>query len=326
MSINIPLSSWSTSSDGSEVDLRDTLVQFWLFAPTDLLESLWKNNLGDLTVKHIRQLTPEYIFTDEQIAIRNQIGSFFSDNGLSAPISCNLMLANFLLSPPGLLTINNIESYFPAWLVEAYYSVYTPSGSVPTYQPPTSTELNSQSTFTTSPSADAQSSVVTQTDSFVPPALPPFPADLSLLVNDRIQLNRLLGLSNLYYIDPDDSEIKSDLIVIRRQLSDAILNCPENLLQQFWDTDLGDRYWALVRSGIQAEPLSDSDNSLKQSMVQKLNPSVGGGFGTVGSTNAFLVALMFFLPGSISIDDAESKVPSWLLPTYLELFNRPTNS
>ena len=34
-----------------------------------------------------------------------------------------------------------------------------------------------------------------------------FPDTLQELVGNRIQLNRLLGLSNLYYIDPEDQEI-----------------------------------------------------------------------------------------------------------------------
>ena len=60
----------------------------------------------------------------------------------------------------------------------------------------------------------------------------------------------------------------------------------ESSLEDFWSTDLGDRYWALVRSGIQSEPLSDSESSLKNSIVSSLNPAEGGGFGTPGSTNS----------------------------------------
>ena len=38
-----------------------------------------------------------------------------------------------------------------------------------------------------------------------------FPNSLKELVNNRIQLNRMLGLSNLYYIDPEDEEILKEL-------------------------------------------------------------------------------------------------------------------
>ena len=73
------------------------------------------------------------------------------------------------------------------------------------------------------------------------------------MVGNRIQLNRLLGLSNLYYIDPEDQEILQELRQVRLSLIEAIERCPESDLDQLWSTDLGDRYWALVRSGIQKE-------------------------------------------------------------------------
>ena len=34
-------------------------------------------------------------------------------------------------------------------------------------------------------------------------------------------------------------------------------------LEKFWATEIGERYWALVRSGIQNEPLGDSDQLRK---------------------------------------------------------------
>ena len=76
-----------------------------------------------------------------------------------------------------------------------------------------------------------------------------FPATLQELVGNRIQLNRLLGLSNLYYIDPEDQEILQELRQVRMSLIEAIERCPEHELESIWGTDLGDRYWALVRSG-----------------------------------------------------------------------------
>ena len=75
-------------------------------------------------------------------------------------------------------------------------------------------------------------------------------------MGNRIQLNRLLGLSNLYYIDPEDQEILHELRQVRLSLIEAIERCPESDLEQLWSTDLGDRYWALVRSGIQKEFLT----------------------------------------------------------------------
>ena len=91
-------------SDDSS-DIRDNLINFWINAPSDLLEAFWRLSIGETTLNYIRILKPDHQFTDEQIALRNEIGNYFSENGLSSPISPNLMLANFLLSPPGLLQL-----------------------------------------------------------------------------------------------------------------------------------------------------------------------------------------------------------------------------
>ena len=147
-----------------------------------------------------------------------------------------------------------------------------------------------------------------------------FPSTLQELVGNRIQLNRLLGLSNLYYIDPEDQEILQELREVRLALIGAIEQCPEHQLESIWASDLGDRYWALVRSGIQKEPLTPQEEQKKHAATQKLNPSVGGGFGTPGAINAVLVAMTLFEPGSMRIGAPEQNLPGWLLANYQQIF------
>ena len=72
-----------------------------------------------------------------------------------------------------------------------------------------------------------------------------------------------LGLSNLYYIDPEDQEILHELRQVRMSLIEAIERCPEQQLESIWATDLGDRYWALVRSGIQKEAMTPTEEQKK---------------------------------------------------------------
>ena len=54
-------------------------------------------------------------------------------------------------------------------------------------------------------------------------------------MGNRIQLNRLLGLSNLYYIDPEDEEILNELRQVRMSLIEAIERCPEQELERIWE-------------------------------------------------------------------------------------------
>ncbi len=298
--MSLPADPWSLSSCVA-LQQRDALVRFWLAAPADQLEPLWNSTFGQATRELVRALTPQHAFSPEQVSLREAIGSRLNQGGLSQPLAPQLMLANFLLSPPGLLRINNADQFFPAWLAAAYRELYEAAAPVAAAvappQPP--------SPVAASPAA---------------PDFGVFPSTLQELVTNRIQLNRLLGLSNLYYIDPEDQEIRHELEQVRSALVDAIERCPEPQLEQLWATDLGDRYWALVRSGVQKEALSPADETRKQAAVRRLDPNSGGGFGTLGSTNAFLITMLFFLPGTMRVDGAEQKLPAWLLPHYQQVF------
>ena len=90
----------------------------------------------------------------------------------------------------------------------------------------------------------------------------------------------------------------------------------ESLCQQ----DLAYRVVYLVRSGVQKEAPTPEEEALKQAATQRLQPARGGGFGTPGALNAFLVAMLFFEPGSMRVDGAETKLPAWLLTPYQQVF------
>ena len=147
-----------------------------------------------------------------------------------------------------------------------------------------------------------------------------FPESLESLVGNRIQLNRLLGLSNLYYIDPEDQEICQELLQLRRSLAGLIESAPEQDLERIWATDFGDRYWALVRSGVQKEALAAPDQQIKDRATRQLNPNAGGGFDRPGALRALLVAMMFYAPGSMRVEAPEQKLPSWMLSSYRQVF------
>ena len=278
------------------------MAAFWLAAPEDLLPSLWSSQVGETTRAMVRALKADTVFNADQVAFRNAIGERLS-TGLQSPMAPQLLIANFLYSPPELLQIVDAKTQLPAWLVADYCDLY---------------EQKSQTATT----IQSEQSVQPATE-LPEPDFGVFPTTLQELVGNRIQLNRLLGLSNLYYIDPEDQEILQELREVRMSLIEAIERCPEQELQNLWDTDLGDRYWALVRSGIQREAMTPAEEQKKHAVTQKLNPSTGGGFGTPGAVNAVLVAMVMFEPGTMKISDAEQKLPAWLLPSYQQIFAQP---
>nr|WP_255615998.1 hypothetical protein [Synechococcus sp. MU1642] len=271
-----------------------------------MLPSLWSSPVGESTKQLVRQLDPQYVFTSDQIALRNAIGKRFQ-GGFQAPMAVQLLIVNFLYSPPGLLRIQNPEANLPGWLLPDYQSLYESVPSMPA--------------AVAAPPAPVPAKAQQVPETHLPqPDFGLFPTTLQELVGNRIQLNRLLGLSNLYYIDPEDQEILQELRQVRLSLIEAIGRCPESELEQLWATDLGDRYWALVRSGIQKESLTPEEERRKQAVIQALNPAAGGGFGRPGAVNAFLTAMVLFEPGTMQVDGAEQKIPGWLLPQYQQVF------
>lgn len=298
--LQLPTNPWTLNSC-SNLNQRDQVAAFWLAAPEDLLPSLWSSQVGEVTKAMVRSLTPDTVFSPDQVSLRNAIGERLSA-GFQAPMAIQLLIANFLYSPPGLLQIANAEAQLPEWLFADYRAIYEQPKPVITNQdkqpPQPATELPQ-------------------------PDFGVFPGTLQELVGNRIQLNRLLGLSNLYYIDPEDQEITHELRQVRLSLIEAIERCPEQQLESIWATDLGDRYWALVRSGIQKEAMTPTEEKKKHEATYKLNPESGGGFNTSGAINAVLVAMLLFEPGTMRINDAEQKLPSWLLPSYQQIFAQP---
>jgi hypothetical protein len=293
------MNAWTVSS-AVVGNRRDELAEFWLAAPDDVLESLWNSPVGDATRQLVAQLTPTTYFTPAQVALRNRLAQELQ-SGLQQPGAIKRMIANFLFSPPGQLRIANPQANLPGWLVPGYAALYEQGQvALPPLQPPVAAPAP-------------------------PPAAPrpdfgAFPSSLQEFATNRIQLNRLLGLSNLYYIDPEDQEILQELRQLRLQFSQLVLNCPEQQLEGLFSADVADRYWALVRSGLQKEPLQPAEEQLKTAVTTKLQPSSDGGFGTPGAVNAFLVAMAFYEPGTMQVQGADHKLPAWLLPGYREVF------
>ena len=298
----LPEKTWTIAGCSAQ-DQRDELARFWLAAPEDMLPSLWSSPLGIATKQLVRQLSSQTQFAAEQIALRDAIGLRLQE-GLNTPIAAQMLLANFLYSPPGLLRIADASKHLPDWLIADYKELYEK-------------EVASQ------PQVVQGSQAAEPAINLPEPDFGVFPDTLQELVSNRIQLNRLLGLSNLFYIDPEDQEILQELRQVRLSLIDAINRCPEDQLESIWATDFGDRYWALVRSGIQKEALLPVEEQHKHAATEALNPDRGGGFGTPGAIRSFLVAMILFEPGTMRVSNAEQKLPEWLLSSYLQIFAEP---
>ena len=217
-------------------DQRDAVAGFWLAAPMDQLEALWNGGFGALTVQMVQQMTAETSFTSEQVAFRNELNKRIGDLGLNQPLAHQLLLAVFLHSPPGLLKVANAETQLPAWLAAAYKQMYETSQPVMTF------------------GGEAR----------VDPS--PSPSKISTLPNpDFNRFRRVLAMVGNHVHQSSARSLKFVLHRSGRQRDlhgitgaasisgwfDRIFS--EQDFERIWDTDFGDRYWALVRSGVQKE-------------------------------------------------------------------------
>ena len=131
---------------------------------------------------------------------------------------------------------------------------------------------------------------------------------------DRIFLNRILGLSNLYYIDPEDQEILEELREIRLQTVQLMLNVGRDELGRQFQSDFGDRFWAMAQSGIQKESLNSIEIQQRDAMQQWLTklPTVFIKRGL----QRFAAVLLFNAPGSVRLADPDSNLPAWFTDGY----------
>ena len=261
-----------TLSNAAAGQHREEVARFWIHAPEDALEMLWDSVFGEATRLLITQLTSSTAFSTGQLELRDELFAVMRQ-GFNQPGSVKVMIAAFLLSPGGTLTISNPETVMPAWLLPTYREIYE-------FEPP-------------APASD-----------------PTPPSSLKEFAANRIQLNRLVGLSNLYYIDPADQEIGHDLQIMRLLLCQLILDSEPQELEGIFQPELADRYWSLVRSGIQSKPILPEEESIQDRAL-----------GQPHDLQSLLVALCYQEPSPSILDQISIDVPDWFLSGCQEVMD-----
>ena len=263
---------WTLSNPATGLH-REEIARFWVHAPEDALEMLWDSVFGEATRLLITQLTPLTAFSPAEMQLREELFEVMRQ-GFTQPGVVKVMIAAFLLSPPGTLQISAPETKMPAWLLSTYRQIYEiqPAAPAPAQSPPSS---------------------------------------LKEFAANRIQLNRMLGLSNLYYIDPEDQEICQDLQRLRLLLCQLILDCPALEIDELFKPELSVPYWALVQSGIQGETIQPYEEVIKNIAFSQPN-----------DLPSLLVALCYQQPTPSMLDQVPIDVPGWLHTGCLELMGQ----
>ena len=251
------------------------LSQFLTEAPTDFLEPLLNSPFGRVYKLFLERCCTATFPGTAAESRRNALSQQLRQVGCESPEGWGVLLALFPLFPPGQLKVEDAAAKLPNWLYTFYTSRY---------------EASEPST----PSPN-------------PTGRPAF--------DDRIFLNRVLGLSNLYYIDPEDQEILQELREVRLQTVQLILSVDREELGRHFQSDFGDRFWAMAQSGVQNESLDSNEIQQRDAMQQWLSQTPNS-LHENGGIQRFAAVLLFNTPGSVRLADPDRNLPAWFVDGY----------
>ncbi len=119
-------------------------------------------------------------------------------------------------------------------------------------------------------------------------------------------LNRLIGCANLYYIDPSDESIQRELIQLRREFAEFWLQIPGDCLREYYAGELGKAHHSVVKSGIQNEPLLDTEQEFVRELITKITLGLESALGM----NAFLAILLYQQRDRLPLSNLS--LPDWV--------------
>lgn len=254
--------------------------------PCDFLEPLLSSPFGRIFKLFLERCCTQALPGQEVDQRKEQLSQKLRLSGFQGPEGQGLLLALMPFFPPQHLKVEDAASKLPGWLLDLYKL---------RYEPPTISWTPQPSQSKTAASGE-----------------PSF--------SDRIFLNRILGLSNLYYIDPEDKEILQELRQVRLQTVDLLISVNREQLGQHFSGDFGDRYWAMAQSGVQKEAL-DAHEASKRDEIQQWLSRTPNSLNQDGGMQRFAAALLFNIPGSVQLANPDQNLPAW----FLEGFKRYTS-
>ena len=262
--------------DVAEAEKRGLeLSHFLTQAPTDFLEPLMTSPFGRVYKLFLERCCTEQFSGEDAVSRRNTLSQQLRKVGCESPEGWAVLLALFPLFPPDQLRVEDAAAKLPSWLHNLYSERYEAPEPSPT--PASST------------------------------GQPAF--------EDRIFLNKMLGLSNLYYIDPEDPEILQELREVRLQTVQLMLSVGRDELGRQFQSDFGDRFWAMAQSGVQKESL-DANEIQQRDAIQQWLSQTPNSLHQDGGIQRFAAVLLFNPPGSVRLADPDQNLPAWFTDGY----------
>ena len=306
---------------------RQCLAQFWLSAPVDHLDYLYRSPIGECYRQLLASgLARETLLPEEQgwkDTLSRRLATAFE-----RPETTNVLLAAMAYFAPGKMRVANPLEQVPTWLQEDYARLFDP-GLLQAVIRPTALLNPAGQSYGQSPSLGMQGQRASASPDMgqarggagpqAPeprfanrPALPRLanlrgPEALAKVQSSDF-LNRMAGLINLYIIDPADEQVIAQLLDLRRQLGQIWLDAQPAQLQDLYVSPFGQLYQNLLASGFSAAGLSPEDRQLRNQLA-----SLVADMTQPGAINALMAALPFYSPGQLAFGGGQRHMPSWLL-------------
>ena len=301
---------------------RHCLSQFWLGAPVDQLEGLYRSAIGECYRALLAGPLPAQPLDAAEINWRDGIARRLMEN-FDRPETTNLLLAVMPYFDRGKMRVANPLEQVPGWLLGDYAALFDPilqqrlQQPVGLLGPAGSAGVGMAYPPQQLVGPPQQAPQFQQPGQFQQPVQQATPLPVMAarrgneglaLIQNQDYLGRMNGLLNLYGIDRQDNEVKRELIGLRRQLGQIWLDVNPTQIQALYQSSVGQLYRNVLVSGFSREGLIPEDQQLRAQLGQ-----VVSNMSQPRALNALLAALLFYPPGKIQFGGGEQFIPPWLL-------------
>ena len=328
---------------------RQCLSQFWLVAPVDQLELLYTSPIGACYRTLLSGPLPREELTPEERNWKDALAQRLM-HSFDRPETTNVLLAAMPYFAPGKMRVSDPLRQLPEWLQEDYARLFDPELLQRLWRPagllsPAGQRYGQAPSLGMGmgrgPDLTSESSGMRVMGGAAPamaprvqPAAPPprvavrpsLPrlsrqrgAEALALVQSPEYLNRMTGLINLYVIDPEDVEVRMQLVELRRLLGQIWLDAqPAQLEELYGSSSFGRLYRDLLASGFPRASLSQEDRLLRNQLARLV-----ADMSQPGGINALMAALPFYPPGKIAFGGGEQHMPGWLVNEIATIYGEP---
>jgi hypothetical protein len=312
---------------------RQCLAQFWLVAPVDQLESLYRSAIGESYRVLLAGRLPREPLLHEERVWRDSLSQRLM-SAFERPETTNVLLAAMAYFAPGTMRVADPLRQVPVWLQEDYARLFDPQLLQQVWRPAAliapagqgygqapSLRMTTMPEPAAAPPTTAPVQAPHQVELKFPRLSPQGGNEALAIVQTADFQTKTNGLINLHVIDPEDGEVNQQLASLRRLLGQIWLDAPSAQLEEVYRSSVGDLYRALLASGFSSRALNDEDRQLRQQLARFV-----ADMSQPGAINALMAVLPFYAPGKIAFGGGEQHMPVWLVREISSIYGQPQSS